>query len=143
MSSVSRNVLASATASAAWAVEYAFVARRAPGLSGVESEVSERSVGEVGVLCEIGFPDGPERSHLRLRAVVQRRDDALRELGTHALVAGDEPVREPQQRCAHDVTGAGGPSPTRCPAIAERLKAAASSAATRASLRMPTPVVNP
>ena len=75
------------------------------GLSGLELELSQGAIGEVGVLCEIRLTDGSERAHERRLAGVERVGDCLRDLRADALVSGREPVGEAKQRRSDSVIG--------------------------------------
>ena len=74
-------------------------------LAGLELELAEGAEREVRVLREVGLADRPERVDVRGDAAVERVHDRVGDLGSHALVPGDERVRQPQQRGSYDVVG--------------------------------------
>ena len=74
-------------------------------LARFEVEFAQYAVGKVGVQCEVGLTDRPERADPRHIAVVQRADVRQRNLGPGSLVAGGESVRMTEERCAHDLVG--------------------------------------
>ena len=82
------------------------VAREEPEcLAGFELELAEGADREVRVLRQVRLADRPERVHVRRDAAVEHSHDRVGDLGPHALVPGDEPVRKPQQRGSYDVVG--------------------------------------
>ena len=74
----SANARASATASAACAVEYAFVASSAPASPAARAKSASAPWARSAFCARSASPTVPERSHLRLRAVVQRRTRCAR-----------------------------------------------------------------
>ncbi len=82
------------------------VAREEPErLAGLELELAEGADREVRVLRKVGLADRPERVDVRGDAAVERSDDRVGDLGPHALMPGDERVRQPQQRGSYHVVG--------------------------------------
>ena len=126
-SRTSANARASATASAACAVENAFVASRAPASPAARAK-SASAPWARSAFCARSACPGSERPHLGFGAVVQDGHDWLGKLpDEHPGIRRRATFASRDSDARTTSRGASRPSPTRCPAIAERLNAAASS----------------
>ncbi len=71
--------------------------------AGRQIGVAEQAGGQIGQRRKVGLAERTELSHDGADAAVERLDQAFRQRGTHAGVAGGEPVRQAQHGGPHDV----------------------------------------